>query len=56
MGPFFALGRLVGLGPWLVQRLWLGLLLALAAWGTVRLLDALIGRAARGRARGRCGC
>jgi hypothetical protein len=42
MGPFFALGRLLGLAPWLVQRLWLGLLLAVAAWGTVRLLDALL--------------
>jgi hypothetical protein len=44
MGPFFALGRLLGLGPWLVDRLWLGALLAVAAWGTVRLLDALLGR------------
>ena len=42
MGPFFALGDLLGLPPWLIQRLWLGLLLALAAWGTVRLLDALL--------------
>ena len=25
MGPFFALGDLLGLPPWLVQRLWLGL-------------------------------
>ncbi len=44
MGPFFALGRLAGLSPWLVQRLWLGAVLAIAAWGTVRLLDALAGR------------
>ena len=44
MGPFFALGRLAGLSPWLVQRLWLGAVLALAAWGTVRLLDALLDR------------
>ena len=44
MGPFFALGRLIGLEPWLVQRLWLGTVLAFAAWGTVRLLDALLGR------------
>src|SRR5215210_1653033 len=42
MGPFFAAGRLLGLPEWLTQRLWLGLLLALAAWGTVRLLDALL--------------
>jgi arabinofuranan 3-O-arabinosyltransferase len=41
MGPFFALGDWLGLGDWLVHRLWLGALLALAAWGTVRLLDAL---------------
>ena len=44
MGPFFALGRLLGLSPWLVQRLWLGLVLALAVWGMVRLMDALAGR------------
>ena len=42
MGPFFALGDLAGVPDWVVQRLWLGLLLALAAWGTVRLLDALL--------------
>ena len=44
MGPFFALGDLLGLAPWLVQRLWLGTLLAFAAWGAVRLLDALLDR------------
>jgi arabinofuranan 3-O-arabinosyltransferase len=44
MGPFFAALREIGLSPWLVQRLWLGTLLALAAWGAVRLLDALLGR------------
>ncbi|HEX8743130.1 MAG TPA: alpha-(1-_3)-arabinofuranosyltransferase family protein [Thermoleophilaceae bacterium] len=44
MGPFFAALRELGLSPWLVQRLWLGTLLALAAWGTVRLLDRLLGR------------
>ena len=42
MGPWFALGHAVGLSPWLVQRLWLGALLALGCWGTVRLLDALL--------------
>ena len=41
MGPFFALGHALGLPDWVVQRLWLGLLLWLAAWGVVRLLDAL---------------
>src|SRR4051794_22182501 len=44
MGPFFALGHASGLAPWLVHRLWLGTLLALGAWGVVRLLDALLGR------------
>ncbi|HEU4657644.1 MAG TPA: alpha-(1-_3)-arabinofuranosyltransferase family protein [Capillimicrobium sp.] len=44
MGPFFALLREIGLAPWVVQRLWLGTLLLLAAWGVVRLLDALLGR------------
>jgi len=43
-GPFYALGELLGLSPWLTTRLWLGLVLALGAWGVVRLLDALLGR------------
>jgi hypothetical protein len=43
MGPFFALGHALGVADWVVQRLWLGSLLALAAWGVVRLLDALLG-------------
>jgi hypothetical protein len=42
MGPFYALGDLIGLAPWAVHRLWLGTLLAIAAWGVVRLLDALV--------------
>jgi arabinofuranan 3-O-arabinosyltransferase len=44
MGPFFALGDWLGVPAWVVDRLWIGLLLALSAWGMVRLLDALIGR------------
>lgn len=44
MGPFFALGHGLGLSPWVVQRLWLGTLLAVTAWGAVRLLDALLDR------------
>ncbi len=44
MAPFFWLGDVVGLAPWLVQRLWLGGVLALACWGTVRLMDVLVGR------------
>ena len=38
----------LGLSPWVVQRLWLGLMLALAAWGMLRLLDVLARPAARG--------
>lgn len=44
MGPFFALGHVLGLSPWVIQRLWLGTLLALTAWGTVRLMDALLAK------------
>ena len=44
MGPFFALGQLLGLSGWLTERLWLGTLLALSAWGSVRLLDVLLDR------------
>ena len=49
MGPFFALGDRSGCPTWLVHRLWLGRVLAVAAWGVVRLLDALLeaGGAAR---------
>jgi arabinofuranan 3-O-arabinosyltransferase len=43
MGPFFALCHAIGLSPWVAERLWLGLILALAAWGILRLLDVLIG-------------
>jgi arabinofuranan 3-O-arabinosyltransferase len=41
MGPFFALGHLVGLPPWLVQRLWWGTLLCLAFLGVVALAERL---------------
>src|SRR4051812_6706273 len=41
MGPFFALGHAVGLSDWVVDRLWLGLLLAVGCWGMVRLAEAL---------------
>ena len=44
MDPFFALGHVLGLPDWVTERLWLGGLLALAAWGMVRLVDALLGR------------
>jgi arabinofuranan 3-O-arabinosyltransferase len=44
MGPFFALFHALGLAPWLVQRLWLGTVLALLAYGVVRLMDDLLER------------
>jgi hypothetical protein len=44
MAPWFALGDLAGLPTWLVHRLWLGTVLAVAALGVVRLLDALLDR------------
>src|ERR671939_1221666 len=39
MAPFFALGAAIGLPIWLVHRLWLGVVVALAAYGVGRLLD-----------------
>ena len=44
MGPVFAALHAIGIGPWVVERLWLGLLFALAAWGMVRLMDLIVGR------------
>jgi arabinofuranan 3-O-arabinosyltransferase len=41
MGPFFALGDLLGLPPWLVQRFWLALLLSVAFLGVVVLARRL---------------
>jgi hypothetical protein len=41
MGPFHAGLRELGLSPWVVERLWLGTLWFLAAWGVVKLVDAL---------------
>jgi arabinofuranan 3-O-arabinosyltransferase len=41
MGPFFYLGRLAGLDPWVVQRLWIGTVGVAAFLGTVRLADRL---------------
>ena len=44
MGPFFALLHSLGIGPWVVERLWLALLFFLAVWGLLKLLDVLVGR------------
>ncbi len=45
MGPFFALGDLLTIPPWVVQRLWWATLLCLAFVGVVKLARALeIGR------------
>ena len=41
MGPFFLLGRLAALQPWVIQRLWIGAIVVTAFLGTVRLAGRL---------------
>ena len=41
-GPFFSLIDLLGLPAWLVERLWLALLLFVSAWGAVRVVGELV--------------
>ncbi|MBM0238522.1 DUF3367 domain-containing protein [Micromonospora sp. ATA32] len=41
MGPFFAAGQLLGLPPWITQRLWCALLFCAAFYGLLRLARAL---------------
>ncbi|MPQ97017.1 DUF3367 domain-containing protein [Modestobacter sp. I12A-02628] len=41
MGPFFVLGDAIGLPVWVVQRLWLALLLSVAFLGAVTLAERL---------------
>src|SRR4051794_5297082 len=41
MGPFYALGHLVGMPPWITQRLWLATLLCTAFLGARRLAERL---------------
>lgn len=50
MAPWYASAHELGLGTWVAQRLWFALLLTLAAWGAVRLMDALFGRRGVGHA------
>ena len=56
MAPWFAAGDALGLPVWLVHRLWLGTLLALAALGVVRLLQALVRAQRRRRSPRRRAC
>ncbi|MEZ5095187.1 MAG: alpha-(1-_3)-arabinofuranosyltransferase family protein [Nocardioides sp.] len=41
MGPFYWLGKAAHLPPWVIQRLWWALLLCLAFFGMLRLLQRL---------------
>jgi arabinofuranan 3-O-arabinosyltransferase len=41
MGPFFWLGRLAALQPWVIQRLWIGAIAVVAFLGMVRLAGRL---------------
>ncbi|MFH5228709.1 alpha-(1-_3)-arabinofuranosyltransferase [Antrihabitans spumae] len=40
-GPFFALGDLLAIPPWITQRIWWALLLLAGFWGIVRLAETL---------------
>ena len=42
VGPFFALGDLLGLPPWLVQRLWMAVVLIAAYEGARRLVRRMV--------------
>jgi arabinofuranan 3-O-arabinosyltransferase len=41
MGPFYLLGKALGLAPWVTQRLWMSLVLCVAFLGVVKLAGAL---------------
>ncbi len=41
MGPFFALGYLLSIPMWIVQRLWMAAVFTVAFWGMIRLLEEL---------------
>ncbi|WP_349307287.1 alpha-(1-_3)-arabinofuranosyltransferase [Rhodococcus sp. IEGM 1379] len=40
-GPFFALGELAHIPPWMTQRIWWALLLIAGFWGIIRVAEAL---------------
>ncbi len=41
MGPFFALGDLINLPGWLIQRLWIAVIMSVAFVGAAKLIKAL---------------
>jgi arabinofuranan 3-O-arabinosyltransferase len=41
MGPFFALGKAAGIPMWIVQRMWMTAIVAIALWGVLRVAEAL---------------
>ena len=41
MAPFFALGQLLHVPVWITERIWLSSLLAIGAWGVIRLSEQL---------------
>ena len=44
MGPFFAALHAIDVSPWVAQRLWLGVIFAVSALGTLKLMDIVAGR------------
>ncbi|HEY8866857.1 MAG TPA: alpha-(1-_3)-arabinofuranosyltransferase family protein, partial [Solirubrobacteraceae bacterium] len=44
VAPYYSLAHWAGLPTWVSQRLWLALLMGLAAWGAVRVMDELYDR------------
>jgi len=44
MAPWFAAAKGLGVAMWVAERLWVGSLLAISAWGVVRLMDELYSR------------
>ena len=41
IAPFFAIGHLLAVPPWITERLWIAILMAVAFWGVVRLTEAM---------------